>query len=426
MRAVLLTLLLLPAPVAWGAPAEARLTLDQVLVAARAANARLPVAQQDVKAAQARERAAAGQLLPQIAVESDVLVAAGGSTYGGTGGFPGDDRLQLVARQPLFQGGELQARESQARAGVQSARASYRAAEKDLEVNVRSLFATAIEAQAELEFRQVGLERLHTYLAGVRARRAAGEGAVTDLLKTQTRVADEEANVADVQRQLDDARLQLNELMGQDPLAALELAAPPDPSTPPTLDGSGWDTVPELVQARAELESAAAGIDVVRAGRLPHAAVQADAGLLGPGFSAGTSANFGSRLRSDLGVSLTLSVTWPILDFGIYGGHREEAAALEIQAERRVAEQSRFARLEWARARTQLTNLYRVIEARRRALPIARDTYLGAESLYRGGSSTALEVLDAYAALIDASRLHAQAVLAYRQAEAQAIRWGTP
>jgi outer membrane protein TolC len=48
------------------------------------------------------------------------------------------------------------------------------------------------------------------------------------------------------------------------------------------------------------------------------------------------------------------------------------------------------------------------------------------ESLYYGGSATALEVLDAYTAMIDAEVTYSQALDRYRVAEAQSIRWGTP
>jgi outer membrane protein TolC len=425
MKAPLIALLICAAPVAAAMQAEEPLPLEQVLVQARTANARLPVAQQEVLSAEAREREASGELLPKLSIESDLLAAVGGSTYGGTGGFPGEDRLQVVARQPLYEGGELRARAAQALASVQSARAGYRAAEKDLDVDVRTLFAMWVEADVELNFRREGLERLNTYLLGIRARRAVGEGVMSDLLRAQARIAEEEANLAEVQRQLDDVRLQLNELMGRDPEAPLTLVAQEE-QAPPVATADGWDNAPDIAQARAELVAAEAGITIALAGRRPHVAFEVDGGLFGDGLATGTAANFGHRLRSDFGASFLLVASWPVFDFGIYAGRLDEATALASQAERRVSLKSRHARLQWARAQTQLTNGYHLIEARRRAVPIARDTYVSAESLYRGGVGTALEVLDAYTSLIAASRADAQAVLAYRQAEALALRWGTP
>jgi outer membrane protein TolC len=217
--------------------------------------------------------------------------------------------------------------------------------------------------------------------------------------------------------------LQLNELIGRSPGAPLALKSLPDPEAPPTPGGSPWQSVPELAVARAEVEVATANKAAVRATRRPHLDFAGEVGLLGPGLTGGS---LGSRLRSDFGSTATLALTWPFLDFGIYAGLRAEAEALTIQADRRLAAQNRRARLQWESAKSQLTILYREIEVRRRAVPIARDSCLSAESLYRGGSGTALEVLDAYSVLIAASRSYDQAVLAYRVAQAQGVRWGTP
>jgi outer membrane protein TolC len=69
---------------------------------------------------------------------------------------------------------------------------------------------------------------------------------------------------------------------------------------------------------------------------------------------------------------------------------------------------------------------WRELAERRRAAPLARDAYLSVESLYRGGVGTALEVLDAYTALVTTQQALADAVLGYRLAGAAAERWGTP
>ncbi|GAC1543295.1 MAG: hypothetical protein NVS2B9_10460 [Myxococcales bacterium] len=148
--------------------------------------------------------------------------------------------------------------------------------------------------------------------------------------------------------------------------------------------------------------------------------------MLGPGLGGAPVGGFARRLRNDFGASLTLSLSMPIFDFGVYRGRRQEAEALAVQADRRATAQARRARLELESAQARLGTLYREVDARRRSLPLARDAYLSAASLYAGGSGTALEVLDAYTGMMGAARAYAQAVFAYRVAEAKAIRWGTP
>jgi outer membrane protein TolC len=68
----------------------------------------------------------------------------------------------------------------------------------------------------------------------------------------------------------------------------------------------------------------------------------------------------------------------------------------------------------------------RRVELLGRAVPQARDSYLTAESEYRGGAGTAVDVLTAFQAWIDVESASIDAVLAYRDAEAAALRWGGP
>jgi outer membrane protein TolC len=70
--------------------------------------------------------------------------------------------------------------------------------------------------------------------------------------------------------------------------------------------------------------------------------------------------------------------------------------------------------------------LYQQVETWNRNIPIARDAYLQTQSMYTGGAATALEVLDAYTSWINANQAYGDAVVRYRQAEANYIRWGTP
>ena len=178
---------------------------------------------------------------------------------------------------------------------------------------------------------------------------------------------------------------------------------------------------------QADQAVAEANVGVARAGRRPHVDVLADAGLFGGGFANDVpSSSLGGRLRNDLGASLTLSISWPFLDFGIYQGQLGQAQARAEQARRRVVMQSRETRLHWEAAREDMARWYQQVQLRQQALPLARDAYVLAESLYRGGSGTALEVLDAFSNLVTASQSYTDAVLSYRVAEAMLLRWGTP
>ena len=59
-------------------------------------------------------------------------------------------------------------------------------------------------------------------------------------------------------------------------------------------------------------------------------------------------------------------------------------------------------------------------------MPEARDAYLQVESRYRGGLASALDVLEAHRAELDAAVLREETIARYRVAEAVLRRWGTP
>ncbi len=404
------------------------LTLEAALAEARQANARLPVAAFDVKANEEEVRSARGQLLPRLGLQGSLQVSPHGLGYAGPNGSIGAEALQLVAMESVYAGGSLRAAIAGAEAQVRASRAAYRIAEKDLELELRTRFSEALKAHDDVRYRDEGLVRLKAYLTTIRLRHAAGEGLQLDLLKTQARLATEEADREEAARQQRQKELAVADLLGRDPAAPLALADLPPPTGPESQQpGREWQAVPELAQAEAQIAAAEANSEGALAGRRPHVDLFADMGLLGAGFSGGLAgATFADRLRNDAGVSLTLSISWALLDFGIYDGQVGLARARAEQARSQSVLVSRQARLQWESAREDMTRLYRQLETRRKALPLARDAYLLAESLYRGGSGTALDVLDAFSNVIVASQSLDDAVLAYRVAEATARRWSTP
>ena len=405
----------------------APLTLDAALAEARVANARLPVAAMEVTAGEEQARSARGQLLPKLGLQSDLQLAPRGFGYSSSGSAVGEERLQLTASESLYRGGALRAAVAGAEALVRASRAVYRIAEKDLDLELRTRFSEVLKGEEDVRFRAEGLARLRSYLLTIRQRKAAGEGLQTDVLKTQARLASEEAAAEGAARQLRSSEMALADLLGRDPGAPVALVPLPPPAAPAALEDTLYLQAPEVLQGAAELAAAEARAEAALAGRRPRLDLTADAGLLGPGFAVGLPpGGLSRRLRDDLGASLTLSFSWSLFDFGVYRGEVGQARALAEQARRQAVVLSRLAWLRFGQAREDRARWYREAELRGKALPLARDAYLSAESLYRGGGGTALDVLDSFGNLLAASQSYADAVYSFRVAEAMVIRWGAP
>jgi outer membrane protein TolC len=398
-------------------------TLEAALREARAANAHLPLPALDLAMASEREKEARAEQWLKVAIEGDFVYAPPGYAEPLTN--LGNARLQAVVRQPLYAGGALKAAVERAGAGVEAARGRYRLVEKDLELEVRIRFSELVEIDAEIEIRRAGLDELDGYRSSLRSRRASGQGIAADLLKTDVRAALEESTIAEAEQRRDDARLSLNELMGRDPTAALELVPLPVPEPPRESDAGAWRNAPEVRVAEAAALSAEADSAIAIAERRPHLFFSADAGFW-TDDTTHLGARFWDRFWRDAGYSLALVFVWNVWDPGAAAA-RTAQASLGVQQSRLQLElERRDARLSWEKARTALAHLYKQIQILSRALPDARDSYLEAQSRYRGGAATSLEVLDAHAAAIETAVRRNDAIARYRVVDAVALRWSTP
>jgi outer membrane protein TolC len=424
--------LLVAASAGGATPPDGPLTLDKAIEAARAANVRLPVAALDVQIdEQTRLEAAAVQRV-QLALAGD-FVYAPPNGYDPVVTNAGEERLQLSASKLLYDGGAASAGVRQAAAQREVAAARYRLAVRDVDLEVRVRFSELIAADREIEARTEGLERLRGYESLLESRQRAGQAVAGDLLRTRVEVTSAQADLIAAEARRDGARMALNQVMGRDPATLVAPAPLPPPLPVAAASPSQPQSVPEVAAARHQVEAASASLDIARAERKPHLGLLADAGLWGsdtshavpPDFvAAHPGATFGDRLRRDLGYSMSVAISWPLTDSGGIRARiaRAELAVKQAQQSERATESE--AAFELDRARQAMGNAYRQYRLLAGATPAARDAYLEAESRYRGGAASSLEVLDAFAKSIDTAVRAADAELAYRAAEALALRWG--
>ena len=407
------------------AHAEDALTVDQALGEARVANALLPLAALDVASARERVREAKARRWLQVSVEAGLRYAPPSVHYGSD---VNGESLQAVLIQPLYAGDAIDARVRAAEADVAGRAAGYRVDEKSLELDVRLRFARYEQIRESLALRREGLRQLERYVTRLEERKAAGQPVTADLLKTRARVLAESATIRALERQLAEVALEINDLLGRVPEQPLVVAPLPDPGAPdaPTSSSRPWQIAPDVRVAASEVRIATQNIDVAAAAWKPHVSAILDAGLLGGGIGATPSwARPADRLRNDAGVSAAVSLSWVVFDLGIISAQVAQARLARDRTAQSLVVAERNARLEWSRAHTLLVGTYEELQVRARALPVAHDAYLEAESTYRGGQGSALEVLDAYANWIGASDAHLATKYEYRAARAALDRWGS-
>lgn len=405
--------------------ADDTVSLTQALALARAANARMPVASLEVAAAGERVRESEAQRWLRLSVQSDIVYTLPGLHYGVS---PVDEeRLQLAADQPVYHGGALRAQVERDRAQLAAAGARYRLEMRDVEYDVMVQYSTCLQLDALLQTERDALQRLRDYLTWLEDRRAAGQGVQADLLRTRLQVDSSQADLETAEQQLAADILALNDLMGRSPREPLALAPLAAPAAPVAAADAPWRASPDVRAAQASADAARADVEVTKSERRPRIDVSADAGLWGNGLQPNPPGlSISDRLRNDLGVSVKATFVWDFWDAGIYDARLNQARIALRRARASVVVADRQARLQWETAVDAEQRLYRIVQVRQRAVPVARDAYALVEAQYRGGVGTVLDVLTAYRSWIDAANALASAVLDYRKAEALALRWSSP
>jgi outer membrane protein TolC len=425
-------MLALTAVAAPSPPSDQPLTLEKVIAIAQVANAGLPVAALDVQISDEVRREAEAVRRVQLALTGDFIFAPPNG-YDPVITNAGEERFQLSAGKLLYDGGAAAAgiRQAGAQRGVAAAR--YRQAVRDVDYEVRIRFAELLAAGREIGARTEGLERLRGYESLLESRQRAGQAVAADLLRTRVEITTAEADLIDAEARQDSARMALNHLMGRDSEMPLTPAALPPPAPVAASSPAPWQSVPEIEAARRAAEAASAALEIARAERKPHLTLFADAGLWGsdtthavpPDYAAThPGATFGDRLRRDLGYSLTLDFSLPLTGFGAIRARIARAELTFEQAKQSQHATETEAAFEWSLARRVMERAYRQYRLLSGAEPEARDAYLEAESRYRGGAGSSLEVLDAFSKSVETAVRAVGAELAYRQAEALALRWG--
>jgi outer membrane protein TolC len=210
--------------------------------------------------------------------------------------------------------------------------------------------------------------------------------------------------------------------MGRAPDAPLSVTAPPISTPAVSRSAATVAESPEVREAEALARGADADVLAAQAERKPHLFASADAGWWGSDTTRWSI----DRWKQDAGFSLGVQVSWLLWDFGASDARIARARIEGRRARLEIAAREREAGLQRAKARATAEALRRQIDVLSRAEPAARDSWLQAESRYRGGAAPALEVIDAYAAAVDASVKLSQAESRLRIAEALEKRWETP
>lgn len=402
MRRLLLALL--PLSCVLASSSVAAQDLDTAIADALANAPALAAAKADEAAAKARLDRAKAEGNPLLRVEASV--GTGRIDNSGFFGIPAAETtplaLQGTAEMPLYAGGRIAAGIDQAKGGA--AIAGFQAEQTRLQIVVGAIAAYAEVLTARklnARFDQLVTELIETERqAELRFR--SGEIASSELAQARARRAEAQAAQAQAQGRHTSAEAAYQRLTGK---PAGDLAPLPElPRTPPTLDEAldlARSANPSLLQAKASIGAARAGVRSAKAEGLPQVAAFAEA--------AHVRDQFFPDYRAD-SVAVGIRGRWTIFAGGRVDAQVRAADADLDASEARLRQADQALEGMVIEAWTGLVTARRVVEATRLQRDAATEALRGRKLEAQVGSVPVLAVLDAEREAIaaDATLLEAE------------------
>jgi outer membrane protein len=285
----------------------------------------------------------------------------------------------------------------------ESAEAAYQQLRVDLVLQIKQAYYSVLQARELVRVQEESLVSRRANVEQARARFQAGLGLPSDVTRAETALSATLFQLSTAQTNFSTRRLELNQFMGLDPRVTFELRdaseVPLDFQTSEELFDRALQARPELVQYRANLESAQAALDAAHTQSAPVL---------------GSSLQYQNRQQPSVeSISLNLTLSFNAWDGGLQNGKIKEAEAGvdRARAELEAARQRVLGQV--GQAYLQLKNAEQQVLSAQAEEANARETQRLAEGRYKVGLGILLDVLDAQAALLvaQANRVNAQTQL---------------
>lgn len=344
------------------------LTVSQAVQSALARHPSLAVSSFDIAAAEAQLRGARARTSPEVRVAAGVPWSTGA-----------DEALSVL--QSLEVNGARRARTLTATGHLAQARATAVLARTELIRQVKQAYWDAALARQIVELDAETVGYVETVLKAAQTQFELGNQPQVQAYKAEVELARARQQFHRSQAAAAQAVAFLNAALGRPPDATVTLAEEPSPLDvqfeEADLQALGLSQRPDLMAARAAMETARGEVAVARAARRTDVAV-------------------GARLEPEGDGGLYASLNFPQLDWGGLRANQHRSEALELAAQQSYQVALNSARADIATALIALRSAQaQTREYREKVLELS--TRLADLSLvgYREGASTFLDVLDA-------------------------------
>jgi len=397
------------------------MNMEQALTIALNKNLTVLTAEQNVESAKGRSKAAAAALNPHLSLQGQ------GNAYDKVPNTPDNELLSRVAvSQSLYSGGRNQARSRQGKLGIKQAELQLEDTRESVALSVWNAFCYVLYRREVLRNTRNALDYYTNAEKELNSRVMYGLSTNLDLTRVRQQKENARAQNITAGNSLEASRIELCRLLRLPPETQLALAGSLEDGLPTVEEASKLPddvdaALQKILEARDDyqaLRTAAASqkleIAAARAGMLPTLS-------LSSGYRFGYHQNGLTNASKDNQWTAALTLDVPVWDGGTTSGNVRAAKAGLKSAEHAVTAREESIRAEVADNWLGLQNALETLTASRANVELARESLDYAESGYREGVNTQLDVLQARSDLTNALQ---QLALALKNARtAQAALW---
>ena len=369
-----------------------KLTLDEAIHTALAANTGLRITQAGERTADAALKEARGK---------NRISAEAGDTLRTSKARDEDaqtsNALSVSARLPLYSGGANEANIASGEIGAQSARLTTERAREDLRYEVTAAYWDAVEASKKIEVQRDTVNKYDAHLKNVTVLYDAGAQAKIDVLRSSVELSNARQELVRAENTYAVSLATLRNLLNIDRTEELtlttEVAYQPFDTSVDNCISYAYRNRLDLAVARAKLRRCELAVERARAGKRPSVNLT---------LGTGVTSQFQPRHDTSTDVSASVGVSWNIFDSGVTRGAIEEAEAERDTALLNVKKEEESIDLNLRKAYLNMREAEQRFTSTGDAVRQAREDYHIANERYRAGEGILLDIIDAQTALATA------------------------
>lgn len=396
------------------------LSMNRALNMALEKNLTVLSAQEKVTAAQGERRAAGAPIRPRFTVSGSE------KWYEDVPGAPDrEESVQASVSQLIYAGGKNRARLRAAADGVNASRAAMYDTRENVALDVWNAYCQVLYRKEVLRTTRNALEYYTKAEHELKERVLYGLSTNLDLTRVRQRCQNARAENITAENMLVSSRIELCRLLRLGPTTSIALSGRLEEGLP---ENGAFEDLPsdrkmffdEVLARRGDYQVLLHGIKAKRENvRVAESGMKPTL-QLSSGYRFAHSSHGATVKSSDDNQWIsTLSLDVPLYDGGASSGMAKSARAEVRRAENALAECRERISAELADSYLSFQNALSALEAARANVKLAGSSLKYAETGYREGVNTQLDVLQARSELTDAYRLQAKSLLDCRAAQAK-------